>query len=101
VGISPVFDETVQTPLPMHIVLPRPGYHVRVRNTEDVPSIGAGPNLLLSYGLGMPMVIVAPGELVSVFRGPGVTELVLAGESGSIGGMECSFCVEGTIGLNA
>ena len=86
-GHIPNLDETVTVPLPMHIIFPRPLTSVQIRNLD------LANNLLVSFGLGMPMTrIVQAGSDIAIFGAPGVTEIVLAGEGGP-----CEFSVEGVI----
>jgi len=94
-GALPVVDETVQTPLPMHLVFPRPASTIIVRN------LSVGDTLLVSFGLGMPMIEVAPGEATIPTGGgyalPGVREIVVA--SWVQGQDAVPFSVEATIGM--
>lgn len=89
-GAVPAFDPDMQTPPPMHIVLPYPMKKGKVHNLD------VSLTLLVSPGLGFPMVSVPPGEAFEVDDGT-VKELVLArsGDGGS-----CPFKVEGTITLD-
>ena len=89
-GAPPVYDETVQVPLPLHLVLPRPATKLTIRN-ED----GGGGVLLVSLGLGHPMVAVADGETIDFFSG-GPRELVLARLIGAGG---CAFSLHAGIEL--
>ena len=91
VGQIPVVDQTVQTPLPLHIVLPRPARLITISNTG-----GAGVTLLASSGLGMPMVQIDSGNPLN-FEG-GIREIVLARAAGGAG---CSFSIFATIGMEA
>lgn len=86
-GVIPNVDETVNSPLPLHLVFPRPLTSVQVRN------IDAANDLLVSYGLGMPMTrILQGGNDISIFGAPGITEMVLAGEGGT-----CTFSIEAVV----
>ena len=75
-GDFPVVDATVQTPLPMHIVLPRPAATLTITNQSGTD------DLLVSFGLGMPMFAIAPGTQSIPTGGgyslTGVREIVLA-----------------------
>lgn len=87
-GELPFIDETVQTPLPMHIVFPRPVSSLLIRNVD------AAGHLLVSYGLGMPMIEVADGEELVTNYGhglPAITELVVCRASGDGG---CVFEID-------
>jgi hypothetical protein len=97
VGRPPVVDETVQDPLPMHLVTPRPITSVSVRNIDPTE------DLLISWGLGMPMTLVTAGDSFDIFGIPGITEIVLAALSpgGSIGFAGCAFSIEAQIDLYA
>lgn len=92
-GIPPIFDETLQIPPPMHIVFPRPAYEIRVQNLDPVLS------MLVSTGVGMPMTEVTHTDGVTLFRGPGIHEVLLSGTSGSLGGGPVKFSLSGTIAL--
>lgn len=86
-GHIPNLDETVTVPLPMHIVSPRPLTSIQIRNLD------LANNLLVSYGLGMPMTRIAQGANgISIFGAPGVSEIVVAGEGGT-----CLFSIEGVV----
>lgn len=93
-GSRPLFDPTVQTPLPLHIVFPRPAATISVKNLH------IGDNLLVSYGMGMPMMEVAPGTGSQPTGGgysyPGVREVILAVEPA---GEVIPFSIEVTIGM--
>lgn len=97
VGNPPVVDVTVQNPLPMHIVTPRPLTSISVRNIDPTE------DLLISWGLGMPMTLVTAGNSFDIFGIPGVTEIVLAALSpgGSIGFAGCAFSIEAQVDLFA
>lgn len=92
-GLPPVIDQTVQKPMPMHIVFPRPMGSLTVRNTS------AADTLLVSFGLGQPMVEVAHGDSILPTGGgyslPGVGELIVA-MKGAGGG--CDFSLDGVMG---
>lgn len=95
VGNPPVVDETVQDPLPMHLVSPRPITSISVRNIDPTE------DLLVSWGLGMPMTLVTAGNSFDIFGIPGVTEIVLAALSpgGSVGFAGCAFSIEAQVDL--
>jgi len=80
-GAVPVIDETVQTPLPMHIVLPRPAARFEVTNYGD--SVGGTGGLLVSLD-GTPMVRVPAGETLDAggfgHMGGLISEVFLAAE---------------------
>lgn len=87
-GVSPVIDVTVQTPLPMHLVLGKASSAVLIRNEDS-----AG-NLLVSYGVGMPMIRIPQGGELSSGYGHGnaaISEIFLARESGDGG---CLFSID-------
>jgi len=52
------FDETVQIPLPMHVVFPRPVDNLVIRNDADDEDTW----LLVSYGIGEPMYAIPGGH---------------------------------------
>jgi len=94
-GAPPVFDNSVQTPLPLHLILPRPGATISVRN------LSVGDVLLVSFGLSQPMLEINPGE-ASVPTGggysqPGVREILLAADPTSAAVVP--FSIEVTIGM--
>lgn len=95
-GVPPVIDQTVQKPMPMHIVFPRPLAVLTIRNIDPAES------LLVSFGLGQPMIEVPFGQSISPTGGgyslPGVSEVVVA-MLGAGGG--CPFNMDGVIGLQA
>lgn len=95
-GIPPVIDQTVQKPMPMHIVFPRPLAVLTIRNIDPASS------LLVSFGLGQPMIEVPFGQSISPTGGgyslPGVSEVVLAMSGAGAG---CPFSMDGVIGLQA
>jgi hypothetical protein len=91
-GNIPVVDETVQIPLPMHIVLPRPTSLITITNMNSA----AGVTLLVSPGLGLPMVEIAYGTPVN-FEG-GIREIVLARASGAGG---CAFSIFAAINMES
>ena len=87
-GNPATIDETVQVPLPMHIVFPRPASAMVIRNDD------AAGDLLVSYGVGMPLLTVGQGsELVpGLGHGQGtIRELFLAREAGNGG---CDFSLD-------
>jgi hypothetical protein len=94
-GQLPVVDMTVQTSLPLHFVLPRPAASLILRN------LSAGDDLLVSFGLGMPMLTVSAGEVTVPTGGgyaqPGVREIVLATDPTA--GAVIPFSVEITFGM--
>lgn len=94
IGVPPVIDATVQKPMPMHIVFPRPMGSLTVRNVD------AGNSLLVSFGMGQPMIEVAKGDTILPTGGgyslPGITEIILAMD-GAGGG--CKFSLDGVIGM--
>ena len=92
-GFPAVFDETLQIPPPMHIVFPRPAYEIRVQNLDTSLS------LLVSTGVGMPMTEITVADGMTVFRGPGIHEVLLSGSSGSLGGGAVKFALSGTVAL--
>lgn len=75
-GAAPVFDPTVQKPLPLHLVFPRPATSLIVRN------LSGSKTMLVAFGLGQPMITVAAnGEIASSGGGwppCDVRELILA-----------------------
>ena len=93
-GAPPVIDPTVQKPMPMHIIFPRPAGAWNIRNTDGAAT------LLVAFGLGQPMIPIAFGASLSPTGGgyslPGFSELILAMD-GAGGG--CSFSLDGVIGL--
>lgn len=95
-GIPPVIDQTVQKPMPMHIVFPRPLAVLTIRNIDPASS------LLVSFGLGQPMIEVPFGQSISPTGGgyslPGVSEVVVAMLGAGAG---CPFNMDGVIGLQA
>ena len=95
-GQLPVVDQTVQTPLPLHIVLPRPAATVEIRNIS-----AAGDPLLVSFGLEMPMMELDAGDSSIPTGGgyaqPGVREIVVAAGPGA--GAVVPFIIQATIGL--
>lgn len=92
-GIPPVIDQTVQKPMPMHIIFPRPMGSLNVRNTS------AAATLLVAFGLGQPMVEVAPGGSILPTGGgfslPGVGELIVAMKGPGVG---CAISLDGVMG---
>ena len=95
-GIPPVFDNSVQTPLPLHLLMPRPGATIEIRNLSST-----GDTLLVSFGLGQPMMEIADGEASIPTGGgysqPGVREIVLAAEASA--SSVVPFLIEVTIGM--
>jgi hypothetical protein len=81
-GTVPVVDPTVQIPLPMHIVMPRPAATLTITNQH------AQDDLLVSFGLDQPMFIVGPGATSIPTGGgfslAGVRELVVASNTGDV-----------------
>jgi len=94
-GAPPVLSYDVQTALPLHIVFPRPAATVCVTNQSD------GDAMLVSFGLGMPMIVVGAGAQTVPTGGgyaqPGVRELVIAADPTA--GAAVSFTIEATIGM--
>lgn len=92
-GSPPVIDQTVQRPMPMHIIFPRPMGSLTVRNTS------VASTLLVSFGLGQPMITVAAGDSILPTGGgfslPGVGELIVAMNGAGAG---CAFSLDGVIG---
>lgn len=85
-GSIPNVDETMQVPLPMHIVLPVAC--ACVVNNQD----GGGNELLVSSGMGSQMIPVPDGEQIDFM---GVTrEIVLARTAGAGG---CSFTLRAAV----
>ena len=87
-GSVPFIDETLQTPLPMHIVFPRPVSSLLIRNSDTAAA------LLISYGPGQPMISIEHGaELVTNYGHgmPTVREIFLARPSGDGG---CVFTMD-------
>lgn len=87
-GVIPVIDTTVQTPLPMHLVLGKPASSILIRNNDTANA------LLVCYGPGMPMISVPKGgELVTNYGHgkPVISEILLACESGDAG---CAFSID-------
>lgn len=93
-GTPPVFDATMQKPLPLHIVWSTPLGSLTIKNI----SADLGPTLLVSFGLGQPMLPIAPGGECTPTGGgysfPAVNEVILA-MSGGGGG--CAFTIDGVI----
>lgn len=85
-GAIPVFDETVQTPLPLQILLPGPLSSMFIENHSDTHV------LLVSYGQGMPMGSIGTEER-SNYYAEGVREIFLA--SGGVGAI--TFSIEATV----
>lgn len=79
----PFIDPTVQVPLPLHLVLPKPANTVTITNLNAA----GGEGLLVSYGLGQPMMLVAAGSTSIPTGGgysqPGVREIILAANVGA------------------
>jgi hypothetical protein len=71
-GNKPVFDMTVNNPLPLYLAFPRTARTIRVRNLDT--SI----NLLVSYDIGAPMVCVKPNESSALVGATAISELVVA-----------------------
>lgn len=69
VGNIPLIDPTLQTPPPLHLVLPRPAKLVTIADMTG------GTTLLVSSGLGVPMAEL--GSVPINFEG-GIREIVLA-----------------------
>jgi hypothetical protein len=94
-GAPPVFDNSVQTPLPLHLLLPRPGSTVCIKN------LSVGDTLLVSFGLSQPMLEIGAGESSIPTGGgyaqPGVKELILAADASASGVIP--FSIETTIGM--
>lgn len=92
-GSPPVIDQTVQKPMPMHIIFTRPMGSLTVRNTDGAST------LLVSFGLGQPMVEVAAGSSILPTGGgfslPGVGEMVVAMKGPGAG---CAFSLDGVMG---
>jgi hypothetical protein len=95
-GAPPVFDNSVQIPLPLHLMLPRPGATISIRNLSST-----GDSMLVSFGLGQPMMEIADGESSVPTGGgysqPGVRELILAADATA--GAVVPFLIEVTIGM--
>jgi hypothetical protein len=93
-GSPPVIDQSAQKPMPMHIVFPRPPAVLTIHNNDPAET------LLVSFGVGQPMMAILHGETVSPTGGgysmPGVPEVFLA-MLGAGGG--CPFALDGVIGL--
>jgi len=94
-GKAPVIDETVQTPLPMHIALPRPAARLQIFNHGGTSVGAADAILLVSFDRG-PMVRVFADESLDI-GGFGhmaglVSEIFLAVEDDA-GGLEFSVSV--------
>jgi len=93
-GAAPVVDLTIQTPVPLHIVFPIPAATVTLKN------LSAGDDLLVSYGLGLPMMVVAAGDTTVPTGGgytqPGVREIVVAADPTAAAVVP--FSIEATIG---
>ena len=95
----PNFDETLQQPIPMHVVFPRPVDNVVIRNDAE----DADTWLLVSYGLGQPMFAIPGGggnvSTVSYDSAQGsIGEMIFACDTavaaGSVGGDPgCPFTV--------
>ena len=96
VGAVPVVDPTVQKPMPMHIVFPRPVGSLVIRNLDS------SNTLLVSFGLGQPMFSLDKASETTPTGGgysvTGITEVVLA-QSGA--GSGCTFSMEAVIGLQS
>jgi len=76
-GYPPVFDPTMQTPNPMHIVFPRMAGNIVINANDD------GKALLVSYGPGSPMMAVTYQNPVNQGHdyGVGVSEIVIAAKT--------------------
>ncbi len=87
-GASPVFNEdlTAATPRPLYLVFPRPLSEVTLRNTS-------ARAILVSFGVGQPMMSVVAGAEISLFSGS--TKQVILACSG-VGG--ATFTVHGVLG---
>jgi hypothetical protein len=85
-GAAPVIDETVQTPLPLQLLLPGPLSSMFIENHSDTHP------LLVSYGQGMPMGSIGTEER-SNYYAEGVREIFLA----SGGAAAISFSIEATV----
>ncbi len=94
-GMNPFWDSTVQVPLPLHIVLPKPANTVIVKNGS------AGEAALVSYGMGMPMRTLDAGESSIPTGGgysqPGVREIVIASDGTAIAAVP--IIIELSIGM--
>lgn len=88
-GSVPKVDVTVQTPLPMHIVLPRRTHTVGIQN-ED-----AAGDLLVSFGLDQEMTLIPNGKQELFYSG-GAREIVLARKTGNGG---CAFSINAVVAL--
>jgi len=96
-GHPPVIDETVQAPLPMHFVLPRPSARLEIRNLGGGSVGAADAVLLVSLDRG-PMIPITAGETLDS-GGFGhmaglVTEIFLAVEDNDDG---CEFFINAGI----
>lgn len=93
-GEPPVFDPDMQTPPPLQFVFPRPASGFTLRNIDT-----NNRNLLFSFGLGMPMTRLAPGESSHIDEEvkTQLKTLVLAREGN---GGACTFSVETMIPLD-
>jgi len=85
-GAVPVIDETVQTPLPIQILLPGPLSSMFIENHSDTHP------LLVSYGQGMPMGSIGTEER-SNYYAEGIREIFLA--SGGVDAI--TFSIEATV----
>jgi hypothetical protein len=79
IGSAPIFDETFQAPIPMHIILPRPISNFVITNLSD----DADTALLVSFGIGQPWHPIYGGmgnlsQLSSDSLGGGTRDLILA-----------------------
>lgn len=96
----PNFDETLQIPVPMHVVLPRPVNNLVIRNDADDEDTW----LLVSFGIGQHMIAIPGGHgnasaLSLDSAAGGISEILLACDNngvpvGSIGaGPGCPFTI--------
>lgn len=92
-GDLPVFDPTVQAPLPIHIILPR------LAATAEVTNVGSD-DMLVSFGLYMPMMLIESGESTVPTGGgyaqPSVREIIICADPSAGGAV--GFTLEATIG---
>ena len=90
-GKAPIFDETFQAPVPMHIVLPKPINNITITNYAD----DGDTALLISFGLGQPWIPIFGGmgnlsQLASDSLAGGSREILVA-TTAAAGG--CPFSI--------
>lgn len=88
-GSPPNFDETMQAPLPMHIVFSRPVDNLKIINNSD----NEDTELLVSFGVGAQMIAIPGNAANNSFMSfetsqGGVSEIILASSDTNAG---CPF----------